>query len=248
MVRKLRVAAVQVGRIDRGAPRAGIIARLVALLDQAAAQQVKLAVFPETTFSTFFPRYYIEDDAELSAYFEKEPAEGIAHCETVKAFFDRAKELGVDVAIGYGEEAPDGRRFNSASYVDSTGRTAGKYRKIHLPGPSSSPSSSPSRRELTLVHALQAPSSRSARSQASRTSSRSATSRRATSASTPSARRRSSRRAAATSRPSLGSSSATTGGGPRAGVSSACRASRSCASATTRPPGRRSSGGSTRRP
>ncbi|GAA5849673.1 hypothetical protein JCM9279_001975 [Rhodotorula babjevae] len=134
MVRKLRVAAVQVGRIDRGAPRADIIARLVGLLEQAAAQQVKLAVFPETTFSTFFPRHYIEDDAELSTYFEKEPAEGIAQCESVKAFFDRAKELGVDVAVGYGEEAADGRRFNSASYVDSTGRTAGKYRKIHLPG------------------------------------------------------------------------------------------------------------------
>ncbi|BGP02761.1 hypothetical protein RTG_01687 [Rhodotorula toruloides ATCC 204091] len=133
MVRPLRVAAAQVGRIDRGTPRAAVISRLNALLDQAAERGVKLAVFPETTFSTFFPRYWIEDQAEIASYFEKEPVEGIACCETVKAFFDKAATLGVDVAIGYGEETPDGTRFNTASYV-SDRKTVGKYRKVHLPG------------------------------------------------------------------------------------------------------------------
>ncbi|GAA6005368.1 hypothetical protein JCM10207_002955 [Rhodosporidiobolus poonsookiae] len=133
MARILRVAAAQVGRVDRGTPRATVIARLNALLDQAAAKGVKLAVFPETTFSTFFPRYYIADEAELSSYFEKEPETGIADCESVKSFFDKAKALGVDVAIGYGEETTDGTRYNTASYV-SAGKTVGKYRKIHLPG------------------------------------------------------------------------------------------------------------------
>ncbi|GAA5997121.1 uncharacterized protein JCM10292_006223 [Rhodotorula paludigena] len=133
MVRTLRVAAAQVGRVDRGTPRAAVIARLNALLDQAAAQRVKLAVFPETTFSTFFPRYWIEDQAEISSYFEKEPASGIADCDSVKAFFDKAKALDIDVAIGYGEETPEGTRYNTASYV-SSGKTVGKYRKIHLPG------------------------------------------------------------------------------------------------------------------
>lgn len=136
MVRPLRVAAAQVGRIDRGTPRAAVISRLNALLDQAAERGVKLAVFPETTFSTFFPRYWIEDQAEIASYFEKEPVEGIACCETVKAFFDKAATLGVDVAIGYGEETPDGTRFNTASYV-SDRKTVGKYRKVHLPGASS---------------------------------------------------------------------------------------------------------------
>ncbi|GAA5820309.1 hypothetical protein JCM3770_004041 [Rhodotorula araucariae] len=133
MVRTLRVAAAQVGRIDRGTPRAAVIRRLNALLDEAAAAKVKLAVFPETAFSTFFPRYWIEDQTEIASYFEKEPAEGIAHCESVKAFFNKAKELGIDVAIGYGEETPDGTRYNTASYV-SAGKTVGKYRKVHLPG------------------------------------------------------------------------------------------------------------------
>ncbi|GAA5978992.1 hypothetical protein JCM5350_004197 [Sporobolomyces pararoseus] len=132
MTRLLKVAAAQVGRIDRSTPRTEVLSRLIKLLEQASSQSVKLVVFPETTFSTFFPRYLLEEE-ELANYFEKEPAEGIAHCETVKIFFDRAKELGIDVVVGYGEATTGGERYNSASYV-SGGKTVGKYRKIHLPG------------------------------------------------------------------------------------------------------------------
>ncbi|KAM0754653.1 carbon-nitrogen hydrolase [Meredithblackwellia eburnea MCA 4105] len=137
MVRSLRVAAVQVGRVDRGTSRPVVVERLSKLLTEAASKGVKLAVFPETTFSTFFPRYYIEDQDELSSYFHKEPASGISDVEDkeTRAFFAKAKELGVDVAIGYGEETPAGERYNTASYVSSSlGKTVGKYRKVHLPG------------------------------------------------------------------------------------------------------------------
>lgn len=51
MVRTLRVAAAQVGRVDRGTPKSEIVARLVKLLEDAASKDVKLLVFPETTFS-----------------------------------------------------------------------------------------------------------------------------------------------------------------------------------------------------
>ncbi|GAA5900540.1 hypothetical protein JCM6882_001273 [Rhodosporidiobolus microsporus] len=104
--------------------------------DSPAHRNVELIVFPEMTLSTFFPRFHIEDDAELASSFEKEPAEGIAHAKVVAAFFDKANELDINVAIGYGEDAVDGVRYNTASYF-SRGKTVGKYRKIHLPGPSS---------------------------------------------------------------------------------------------------------------
>ncbi|PBK67599.1 carbon-nitrogen hydrolase [Armillaria solidipes] len=134
MPRLLRVAAAQVGRIDRGTPRAQVIARLIALLEEAAAKSVKLVVFPETTFTTFFPRYLITDGKELDSYFEVEDAEtGIANSANVKPFFDKAAELGVDVVIGYGEKTPEGTSYNTASYV-SGGRVISKYRKVHLPG------------------------------------------------------------------------------------------------------------------
>lgn len=51
MARILRVAAAQVGRIDRGTSKQVVLGRLIQLLEKAGAQGVKVAVFPETTFS-----------------------------------------------------------------------------------------------------------------------------------------------------------------------------------------------------
>ncbi|KAK0203780.1 carbon-nitrogen hydrolase [Desarmillaria ectypa] len=134
MPRPLRVAAAQVGRVDRGTPRAQVVARLITLLEEAAAKSVKLVVFPETTFTTFFPRYLITDEKELDSYFETEDTEtGIVNSANVKAFFDKATELEVDVVIGYGEKTPEGTPYNTASYI-SGGRVVSKYRKVHLPG------------------------------------------------------------------------------------------------------------------
>jgi predicted amidohydrolase len=126
MPRYLKVAAAQVGRVDRTTPRSEVLSRLIALLEEASSQNVKLVVFPEETFTTFFPRYLLGDE-ELATFFEKEPTEGIANCETVKPLFDRATELGIDIHVGYGEESPTGERYNSASYV-SQGKTVGKHR------------------------------------------------------------------------------------------------------------------------
>lgn len=88
---------------------------------------------------TFFPRYYFEDlqSPELASYFEQEPdnEDGITAVESVSELFNRAAELGIDVAIGYGEQTSEGKRYNTASYVSSaTKKVIGKYRKIHLPG------------------------------------------------------------------------------------------------------------------
>lgn len=46
MARKIKVAAAQVGRVDRGAPRAETLARIIKLVEQAAAEGVKLVVLP----------------------------------------------------------------------------------------------------------------------------------------------------------------------------------------------------------
>ena len=77
------------------------------------------------------------ESEELALYFEQEPDndDGITAVESVKSFFDRAAELAIDVAIGYGEQTPEGKRYNTASYVSgATKKVIGKYRKIHLPG------------------------------------------------------------------------------------------------------------------
>ena len=130
MSRKLILAGAQMGPTQRADARGATLARLIALLENAAAQGAKLVVFPELAFTTFFPRWPMERHApELLASFE--PA---MPNPTVQPLFDRARALGVGFYIGYAELTPAGQRFNSAITVGPDGDILFKYRKIHLPG------------------------------------------------------------------------------------------------------------------
>jgi len=129
MTRILTVAAAQLGPIQRADTRAATLARLIILLEQAAACGARFVVFPELAFTTFFPRWLIEDTAELDTYYERampNPA--------VQPLFDRARTLGVGFSIGFAELTPEGRRFNTAVLVGADGSILLKYRKVHLPG------------------------------------------------------------------------------------------------------------------
>ncbi len=128
MSRILRVAAAQMGPTQRADDRAQTLGRMIRLLEQAAARGAQLVVFPELAFTTFFPRWLLEPDA-LAGYFE--PA---MPNPAVQALFDRARALGVGFSVGYAEQTPDGRRFNSAILVQPDGSVLGHYRKVHLPG------------------------------------------------------------------------------------------------------------------
>ncbi|AVO45105.1 N-carbamoyl-D-amino-acid hydrolase [Phreatobacter cathodiphilus] len=127
MSRILRVAAAQMGPNQRADARSAILARMVALLDQAADRGADLVVFPELAFTTFFPRWLLET-GEVDAYFEA----AMPNPE-VAALFDRARERRVGFYVGYAELAGD-RHFNSAITVGPDGTILGKYRKVHLPG------------------------------------------------------------------------------------------------------------------
>ena len=129
MARILRVAGAQLGPIQRADSRAHTMARLIALLEQAAAAGAKLVVFPELAFTTFFPRWFLASTQELDTYFER----AMPGPQT-QPLFDRARELGIGFYIGYAELTPEGQRFNTALLVAPDGAIIGKYRKIHLPG------------------------------------------------------------------------------------------------------------------
>ena len=128
MARIVRVAAAQMGPTQRADTREATLARIVALLETAAAGGAGLVVFPELAFTTFFPRWLLSD-AELSPF--TEPA---MPNPAVQPLFDRARELGVGFSIGYAERTPEGRLFNTAILVAPDGTTIGTYRKVHLPG------------------------------------------------------------------------------------------------------------------
>ena len=128
MARTLKVAAAQLGPIHLADARESVVERLIALLRDAHGAGVQLVVFPELALTTFFPRYFMEDQAEVDRFFEREMPS-----EVTQPLFDEAKRLGVGFHLGYAEL--DGEHhFNTAILVDENGETFGKYRKIHLPG------------------------------------------------------------------------------------------------------------------
>jgi predicted amidohydrolase len=128
MPRTLRIAAAQMGPNQRADSRPAILARMIALLEGAAARGATLVVFPELAFTTFFPRWLLTE-AELDGYFESAMPN-----PDVQKLFDRARELGVGFNVGYAERTPEGKRFNSSILVAPDGSTVGIYRKVHLPG------------------------------------------------------------------------------------------------------------------
>jgi hypothetical protein len=137
MSRVIRIAAVQMGPTQRADSRAATLARMVALLEAAAGQGARLVVFPELAFTTFFPRWWIDDEAELLSYFE-----AALPSPATQPLFDRARALGVALHVGYAEldraAFQDGavrrRGWNTAALVGADGSLIGKYRKVHLPG------------------------------------------------------------------------------------------------------------------
>lgn len=132
MSRSIMGAAAQLGPIARSDPRKEVVARLISLLREAHGRDAELVVFPELALTTFFPRWYLEDPAEIDAFFETE----MPGPETLP-LFEEAKRLGVGFYIGYAELASESgarQRFNTSILVDRAGRIVGKYRKVHLPG------------------------------------------------------------------------------------------------------------------
>jgi predicted amidohydrolase len=132
MSRIVNTAAAQMGPISRNETRAKTVARLIAMLREANGRGAKLVVFTEMALTTFFPRWVIEDEAELDSFYEKE----VPGPETA-ALFEEARKLSVGFYLGYAELACEGnkkRRFNTSILVDRNGAIVGKYRKVHLPG------------------------------------------------------------------------------------------------------------------
>lgn len=129
MSRILTVAAAQLGPIQKAETRPQVVARMIALMEEAKAKGADFIVYPELALTTFFPRWYHEDRAEADPWFEA----AMPNAE-VQPLFDKAREHGMGMSFGYAELTPEGRHFNSSIIVDKAGAIVGKYRKVHLPG------------------------------------------------------------------------------------------------------------------
>ena len=128
-MREIVTAALQMGPIQKADSRADVVARMITLLEQAHQADATFAVFPELALTTFFPRWYMEDQSEVDRWFESEMPG-----PDTEALFKRACELKIAMSFGYAELTADGQHFNTSILTNRDGNIIGKYRKIHLPG------------------------------------------------------------------------------------------------------------------
>jgi len=132
MPRYVNIAAAQLGPIARSDSRADVVERLLALLHQAKAMACDLIVYPELALTTFFPRWYMDDQAEIDSFFERE----MPGPET-RVLFETAAQFNIGFYLGYAELCQENgalHRYNTSILVDQSGQLIGKYRKVHLPG------------------------------------------------------------------------------------------------------------------
>lgn len=132
MSRTQIVGAAQLGPIARNETRAQVVARMIELLREAKGRGCDIVAFPELALTTFFPRWFFPEQAEVDAWFEWEMPG-----PDTRPLFDEAKKLGIGFYLGYAEITHEGdslHRYNTAILVDKSGKIVGKYRKVHLPG------------------------------------------------------------------------------------------------------------------
>src|SRR3954447_2616080 len=124
MSRKLRAAVAQLGPIHRADSRETVVKRLCALLREAHGGGARFVVFPELALTTFFPRWWLTDQAAIDRYFERDMPNAAA-----RPLFDLAKELGVGFYLGYAEltqEKGEPTHYNPAILVPPVGRIVGR--------------------------------------------------------------------------------------------------------------------------
>ena len=129
MTRLLKVAAAQLGPIQRTDDRQSVVTRLIELLRNAHSQKAELVVFPELALTTFFPRWFVDDISQADHWYETQMPSAIT-----QPLFDEAKKLGVGFCLGYAELTENGERFNTQILVERNGEVVAKYRKVHIPG------------------------------------------------------------------------------------------------------------------
>jgi predicted amidohydrolase len=128
-MREIVIGGAQMGAIQKLDSREKVVVRMIALIDQAKDKGCDLVIFPELCLTTFFPRWYMEDQAEVDQWFETDMPNA-----ATAPLFAAAKLAGIAVSFGYAELTPRGRHFNTSILTDKAGNIVGKYRKTHLPG------------------------------------------------------------------------------------------------------------------
>ncbi len=121
MERPLVVALAQMGPADEDLEKQ--LARLMALIEQAARAGAELCCFPELALTSYFPAVPLRDPL----------TQGLSLADPrLRPVLARAAEAGMALILGYAES--DGVVLhNSVAVFHGDGRLLGQYQKMHLP-------------------------------------------------------------------------------------------------------------------
>ena len=128
-MREIVIGGAQMGPIQKAECREAVIDRMLTLMAEAQNAGCGLVVFPELCLTTFFPRWYFEEQSDVDFWFEKSMPNDVT-----MPLFIKSRELGIAISFGYAEITPEGSHFNTSILTDNNGNIIGKYRKVHLPG------------------------------------------------------------------------------------------------------------------
>ena len=127
-MRNIKVAAAQLGPIQKADWRQAVVARMLDLL-MRQAEGCDFVVYPELALTTFFPRWYMTDRREVDIWFEREMPNA-----ATRPLFEAAACRHRRCSFGYAELTADGHHFNTAILVDkSTARSSANTARCICP-------------------------------------------------------------------------------------------------------------------
>ncbi|TMJ74761.1 MAG: N-carbamoyl-D-amino-acid hydrolase, partial [Alphaproteobacteria bacterium] len=89
------------GPVHKADSRQAVVRRMLDLLDEAKGEKCDLVVYPELALTTFFPRWYMTDQAEVDAWFEREMPNA-----ATRPLFEQAADYRIGLSFGYAELTP----------------------------------------------------------------------------------------------------------------------------------------------
>ena len=125
----LRIGAAQMGPIHKADSRQVVVQRMLDLLDQAKRRSVIWWSIPKLALTTFFPRWYMTDQAEVDAWFEREMPNAVT-----RLLFEARQPNIVSVCRSATPNSPPTAITSTPHPGRPSGTIVGKYRKVHLPG------------------------------------------------------------------------------------------------------------------
>ena len=71
-MREIVIGGAQMGAIQKADTREAVVDRMIVLLDQAKEVGCDLVVYPELALTTFFPRWFIDNQSDVDFWFEND--------------------------------------------------------------------------------------------------------------------------------------------------------------------------------